>query len=97
MDLVTFAAQAAGGIIGAYLAGTLLPHRALGWIGPLLVGIVGGACAGLIATSYGAAPVTPAGGQNLDAAAILVQATAGAAGGALLALLTGLASSLVER
>jgi hypothetical protein len=97
MDVITLAAQAAGGVLAALIFGTLIPRLSLGIAGALIVGFVGGACAGLIATSYGLPPAALADGAPGAPAGIAAQMAAGAAGGALLAALTGQLQRMVRR
>lgn len=90
MDYATLAVQLAGGVLGTLLAALLLRELSLGFLGNVVVGIVGGALSGLILTDYLA--LAPAGlpdGTFAEPEAILAQAVAGGAGGAILMMATG--------
>jgi hypothetical protein len=96
MDLITPAAQAGAGILAALLV-TALWRRRLGALGGIIVGLVGGAWAGLIAGAY--MDLAPAGMGNVISGptAFAAHAAIGAAGGALLAVITGVLVGLAER
>lgn len=90
MEYATLGVQITGGILGALLAHTLIRSQIVGFWGSVVVGIVGGAISGLVLAGYLAlAPATLADGSFASARAILAQAAAGAAGGAVLMLATG--------
>jgi uncharacterized membrane protein YeaQ/YmgE (transglycosylase-associated protein family) len=96
MDYVTLASQQFGGVLAAFLVGTLLRNLELGVVGNLVVGIVGGALGGLVLAQYlDLAPVALPDGTVGDPVALFTQIAVGAAGGALLAIVTGLLKSLV--
>jgi hypothetical protein len=98
MDLITPAVQVAGGILAALLITALWRRRTLGALGGIIVGLVGSAWAGLIAASYlTLEPAGTAAGAVGDPAALAAQVAVGAAGGALLAIVTGLIVGLAER
>ncbi len=97
MDYPTLATQLLGGILGAVLVAAALRRFALEYLGALVIGIVGGALGGLVATSMlGLVPAALPDGAFGPPAAIAAQAAAGAAGGALLAVLTGLLKRAVS-
>jgi uncharacterized membrane protein YeaQ/YmgE (transglycosylase-associated protein family) len=97
MDYVTLASQLLGGVTAAFLAGRVLRDLDLGIVGDVVVGIVGGSLAGLILTNY--LSLVPAGlpdGRMAPPLSVLAQIAAGATGGVILLILTGLLTSLVR-
>jgi len=90
MEYATLAMQLAGGVLGTLLAAVLLRELSLGFLGNVVVGIVGGALGGLILTdALALAPASLPEGTWAGPEAILAQIAAGAAGGAILMLATG--------
>jgi len=97
MDYVTLASQLLGGVTAAFLAGWVLRDLDLGILGSIVVGIVGGGLGGLILTDYlGLVPAGLPGGRMAPPLSVLAQIAAGAAGGAVLMIVTGLLKSLVR-
>jgi len=97
MDYVTLASQVLGGIIAAFLVGAFLRGLGLGLFGSVIVGVVGGALGGLVLTDYlSLAPAGHSDGTMAEPVAVIAQIASGGAGGAVLAVLTGLLKGLVR-
>jgi hypothetical protein len=90
MDVVTLAVEQASGVLAAALVSALSPRLRLAALGIVIVGIVGGGLGGLILSQYaGPAPVR-LDQLAADLGALVRHIASGAAGGAALAILTGL-------
>lgn len=90
MQYATLAIELAGGVLGTLLAALLLRELTLGFVGNVVVGIVGGALGGLILTdALALAPASLGNGTWADPEAIIAQVAAGAAGGTILMMATG--------
>ena len=96
MDIGIVAAELLGGILAAALAGRLARQCRLGLAGAVIVGVVGGALGGLVLMQYSAIAPATASGFTQDPGVLMTHAASGAAGGAALAIVTGLLRSLVR-
>jgi hypothetical protein len=93
IDLIALFVQYASGAAGGNLAGSLFRSLNLGVAGNSLAGLIGGGIGSqLVNTSLGLAATTTAAGP--DPGTLLAQASGGAIGGVLMALLVGLLTKL---
>ena len=91
--LINLIIQIIAGVIGGHAAGATLKNYTLGRIGNTIAGAIGGAVGGALIQELVPALASPA--SNVDIVALLGQVVGAGVGGAILAVLSGVAAWMV--
>ena len=91
--LINLIIQIIAGVVGGHAAGATLKNYTLGAVGNTIAGAVGGVIGGQLLQEL--VPALASATGNVDIAALLGQIVSGGAGGAILAVLSGVMKWMV--